>query len=417
MLRFDNVSLRFHEYGAARRIGAVTGCVWAVALGSALLALVAGIPGKEEVARTFWLVAGVSSLLGVPLGLASLVSLFLARTALRLPGTVQVDERGLVVAWDERRRLCPHEEVRAGAYEGDEVVLIVGRGDEVRVLGLGVAGAERLLDALAAGATERALDLGLRRELSGTRAAVAAVLVPAMFVALAVVERLSSVPAIMGVAAAFGVVFFAVVSRFGMPERLLVGRDGLALEGPRRARFVTYARIDEVWPTVDGVVLRLHGGGRVPLRLLRPRVGRSLSLALRRRDHLLARIRGELAAFREGGAEPLGAALLDRRDRPIAAWRAAVRELCARPGGGYRAATIDPDHLVRVLETRDVPTERRVGAALALSSSEDPALRRRVRVVIDTCADDELRAAFEEAAAGAPDEHALARALARVSRA
>lgn len=422
MLRFDNenVSLRFHEFGAARRAAAVTGCLWVAAMTAALLALVMGIPGKDDTAALLGRVAAGLALLGLPIALATLVSLFLARTALRRPGVLQVDERGLTVAWDDRQLLCAHERVRAGWYEGDEVVLIVGGGDELRVHGLGFSGAERLLDAVAAGATERALDLGLRRELGAGRALTAALLIPLMFAALAVVERQRSVPAIMAVAAAFGVAWFLVISRFGLPERVLVGHDGLALEGPRGARFVPYARIDAVSPTVDGVALSLNDephGGRVFLRLLRPRVGRSLDLALRRRDHLLARIRGELAAWRAGGLEPLGAALLDRGDRPISAWCASVRDLCARPGAGYRAATIDPDHLVRVLEARDIPPERRIGAALALSSSGDPALQRRVRVVIDTCADDELRAAIEEAAAGAPDEHALDRALARVSRA
>jgi hypothetical protein len=71
---------------------------------------------------------------------------------------------------------------------------------------------------------------------------------------------------------------------------------------------------------------------------------------------------------------------------------------------------------VRILEARDASTERRVGAALALSATPDAELRRRVRVVIDTCADEELRAAIEEAAEGAPDEQSFERALTRVSR-
>jgi hypothetical protein len=237
-----------------------------------------------------------------------------------------------------------------------------------------------------------------------------------MLVSLAAAEPLGSAGALMAVGAAFGVAWFLVISRFGVPDRVIVGHDGIALEGPRRARFLPYDRILDATPAVDGVALHLDDGTHAFLRLLKPRVGRPLDLGLRRRDHLLARIQAELTARRGGEAEPLGAALLDRQGRSVAAWRRALQELCAREDAGYRKASIDPDHLLRILEARDTSTERRVSAALALSATRDPGLRRRVRVVIDTCADEELRAAIEAAAEGAPDEQAFERTLTRMTR-
>src|SRR4029079_7632595 len=119
---------------------------------------------------------------------------------------------------------------------------------------------------------------------------------------------------------------------------------------------------------------------------------------------------------RAGSAELLGAAQLERGGRTIAAWRASLRALVYPPSARYRAASLDPEHLLRILETRAMAPERRLGAALALSGTPDEALRQRRRVFIDSRASDALRGALEKAAEDELDEEVLAGALREMDR-
>jgi hypothetical protein len=54
-----------------------------------------------------------------------------------------------------------------------------------------------------------------------------------------------------------------------------------------------------------------------------------------------------------------------------------------------------------------------VAAAIALSSKGDPEARRRVRVAVEACADQDLRAALEHAAEGEIEEAELGRVTKR----
>jgi hypothetical protein len=414
VVRCENVTLRLQRFGLARTLAAAMCGLWALAATASIVAPRRG--SLELLESALQMVAAGLGLAGLACAIAALVVLFEALTAARHPGAVEVREDG--IACGSVRRNLPHEVVRAGWYEPQrgEVLLTLGRGDLLRVGMLGRAQADAFLEGVAAGATGRALELALQRDVSAARVIAACLLLPLLVPLLAAASRFQSVPVLMTVGAAFAVAWYIVLTRFGAPERLLVGHDGIALEGDRGTRFISYARVSTVAPSVDGVVLGLDDFSHVSVRLLRPRAGRALDLALKRRNCLAAKIHAELEAFRKAGGEPLGAALLDRSGRSLAAWRASLRELCSRAGDDYRAAAIDPDHLVRILETRDAPPERRLGAAMALSASDDPALRHRVRVFIDTCAGDDLREAIEEAASGELDEARLERAVARMQR-
>jgi hypothetical protein len=78
---------------------------------------------------------------------------------------------------------------------------------------------------------------------------------------------------------------------------------------------------------------------------------------------------------------------------------------------GYRLASLSDQQLADVVATPAIPRERRIGAALALAGSDRPDIAAQLRVAADCCADPNLEAAIEDAAASVLDERRLARAL------
>jgi hypothetical protein len=178
-----------------------------------------------------------------------------------------------------------------------------------------------------------------------------------------------------------------------------------------------WKQLDDASTVPEGIVLFPLNEQLIVVKLLAGRDSYQSGLARKRRDHLAQRIQRELATRREASVEALGASQLARGDRSLVEWRAALRALVTRPSGGYRHSALDPDHLASVLWSRDLAPERRLGAALALAATDDPAARRRVRVFIDTCADEALREAIERAAEGELDDAELDRALQRIHRA
>jgi hypothetical protein len=230
-------------------------------------------------------------------------------------------------------------------------------------------------------------------------------------------SRSGSAAVVVATAAILGLAWAWLTLRASSPTRLLVGHDGLALRGGRKTRFLPWNEVSSVSKVDGGIALFPAIGGGFIVKLLPSRETDASSLTRLRRDHLVERINRELESRSEASVEALGASTLDRGDRSFAAWRAELRDLVTRPSGGYRHSALDLDHLASVLWSRDVTTERRIGAALALAATDDPAARQRVRVFIDTCADEALREAIERAAEGDLDDAGLDRALERIGRA
>jgi hypothetical protein len=204
-----------------------------------------------------------------------------------------------------------------------------------------------------------------------------------------------------------GVVRFVWSHRtFAPPGVIRVSEAGLALDRGHASEHIDPedARAGEYDAEKGELVLRLANGEIVATGIARDEADAVLSaLAIKAR--------------REITVEALGASYLDRGERSFTEWRASLRALITRPSGGYRQSALDPDHLASVLWSRDLAPERRLGAALALAATDDPAARQRVRVVIDTCADEALRSAVERAAEGELDDAELGRALERINRA
>jgi hypothetical protein len=211
-------------------------------------------------------------------------------------------------------------------------------------------------------------------------------------------------PAIMFILSAL--VTLVVVQRVGSP-RVVIGTDGLRLEGRLIHRFVPFSRVASVheMPAVpngmSGVVVLLTGGGRVVL----PTVAQTTAQV----NALVERIReGRRRYEASGGRSPTPH--LERGGRTMKAWRSDLAQQL-RPGG-FRQASIDAADLERVVENPAVPLERRVGAVLALRElADDSGALARVRVTAGCAADERVRVALEEAAADELDETRLDRAL------
>ncbi|MFO0616950.1 MAG: hypothetical protein U0414_30425 [Polyangiaceae bacterium] len=180
-----------------------------------------------------------------------------------------------------------------------------------------------------------------------------------------------------------------------------VGSDGVSYSVLTRRRFVPHARIEDVKQGDRGVWLTLAGGREVLL----PAKGIA-------RARLAEYIDEARTAARASTGESLGA-LLDRGARSVDEWKRAAAAVAVNPGG-YRARSVEPAQLKRIVEDGGAPPERRVAAALALRSATGK--RRRILVAAQTSADDALRAALEAAADGEVAEEHLAQATLRFHR-
>lgn len=183
-----------------------------------------------------------------------------------------------------------------------------------------------------------------------------------------------------------------------------IGTDGVSIRVAGRARFVPFASVTRVELSETGVRLRLPGDGAVVLPVD--------SLGARhdaRRRQLFDRIREAMTGAGKAGAIAARLEVLDRKGRDVGAWHSALIGLL-RAGAGYRGVPLDREDLAHVVEDPRITPERRVAAAVALSTEVDPEIQRRVRLAIDACADDELRGSLERAAEGEIDEAAVERA-------
>lgn len=221
---------------------------------------------------------------------------------------------------------------------------------------------------------------------------------------------------ILGTAALFSAGFVSSVRR----GAVIVGRDGVTVRRGREERFVGY-------DGMRGVRLR-DAAARGPFSrrdaLVVDLEGESLELecgsfAADDPDMLSAmhqRIASSLLAYREmATTQDGGLTLLERRGRPVSEWRDALRIL-VEDGSDYRAARLNPVHLAETVEDATADVERRLGAAIALSSQgQRPELLRRVRIAARACANPKLRVLLERACEGELEVAEIEAALAEES--
>jgi hypothetical protein len=193
-----------------------------------------------------------------------------------------------------------------------------------------------------------------------------------------------------------------VVARFGYP-RLVVGADGVRLEGGWRTRFIPYAEIasaaryrDRARRNVCGVRITRTDGEDVLL----PLIGQSEDQKRALVERILAARSGYVAVDDARIAQAL-----DRGGRTIDAWKADLAR-AALSEGTFREQPLRRDDFERVLADPSAPLMRRVGAAIALRAV-DPDASRRIRVATEASADERARGALEAASRGEVDEDLL----------
>jgi hypothetical protein len=185
-------------------------------------------------------------------------------------------------------------------------------------------------------------------------------------------------------------------------RNVVVGTDGVRV--PHRKRPVRYDEIARVVPSPRGVRLILQSGAFVELPLFSDGGFPFETMADAQRA-LIERIE-ELRTQGEKTAAEQKFALLERASLSLEEWRRQLQALSV-PQGGYRVAQLTAEDLERAISDSESPVNRRVAATVALSMLDRDRAMDRVRVVVPTCADDELRRALVHAAEEAAFDEAF----------
>jgi hypothetical protein len=369
--------------------------------------------------------------MGYPAMLAEYVGICLVVLALliRMGGEPRLRPHELAVEGGAVRldasRAFPIADIAQGYWEDPDRANLVMKDGRVLVVQVeSAAVGERLLRATGVAAAERVLRFPLASLASqvpgGTLLGGALVVAfgSAFAIALAAVVRTIRDPdyPLLGtfiqvtLLAILSVAVFVVTSALRRREAV-VGTDGIAYKRTLRTGFIPYGALASVLLDKRGVRLVRKDGRRM---LLRTR-GWALGPPAEAQGRVLVeRIR---AAMMSTGTrtKPLAQAALDRLDRngrSREAWREDLGRLLSNEGD-YRRTRISPEALGAVIEDAAAPVERRVAAAVALAACEGEEARRRVRIAVRACADEDLQAALEAAAEGEIAEGSLARASSR----
>lgn len=186
---------------------------------------------------------------------------------------------------------------------------------------------------------------------------------------------------------------------FGL--RITVGLDGIVVAWPllRRRKFVPYARIRDVRSTNETVVFDLGHGKKYEVATSTARDG----VASEMHRALLERIADAREAYAKADrAESL--ALLARAGRPTSAWVRELKALSETSGAEYRSASLPTEALVRIALDPKESEEMRMGAALALRGSQDPAAHAQLREAAEASASPRVRVALAMASDDLDDD-------------
>ncbi|MBW2523281.1 MAG: CvpA family protein [Deltaproteobacteria bacterium] len=249
----------------------------------------------------------------------------------------------------------------------------------------------------------------------------------AIFVAAPVVGFQFGNPA-LAVWAAFAVIFasflvaLTIVTGHLLKTRVLVGSDGVLFSWMGVNKFVPYSELDLVIPVGgssaddrvgrfpdDAVELHYRDGSKYRFGVKRSDQEKIADAISRRLD---AYQRREAAEGAEAGGEhaALEAARrqLQRKDRPVEEWLAALQGKAADP---YRG-TLQRDQLWEVLRDPSSPNTARAAAAKLLRCRVED--RDEIRVIAEATAQPRMRVALETAASEEEEEAALLEAVADV---
>jgi hypothetical protein len=357
-------------------------------------------------------VAGVLLLSGRPTsilaGLAvACLPVWIARSQrLRAGGLVALVPGGLRLQGVAQDRFVPSARVVGGhvAPNARSVVLRVANGSEIR-LELERDEAARVFAHVGMGVGQRALVAPLRRMVGAFTIGFVTVFVTFMlmsFVEPWLPHGHGGWDLLLALMIPVVATVFAV-RRFGYP-RVVVGSDGVRIEGGLVARFVPYAAIRQARAAPrprEEIALRCKSGETVRLAMI--------SRSRDEREALLARIVAGMEAYAPTGEDRL-AGVLERGGRSIAEWKEDLRRL-THVERGFREQPLGRSDFERVVADPSAPPDRRVGAALALRALDAHAAPR-VRVAAEASAHEGVRGLLEAASEGEVDEEALAEAMA-----
>lgn len=388
----------------------------------------------------FWIsaaVAGVSSVVGPALGMKELTSVALfgptgtlgfgagalfsrLTPSRRYIATVQTTDAGMDVTSARGVDRYARADVVDGWIQDPAQVVLRMKGKLTLVLvAASKKDARSLLQAMGADVGQRALTIDLPSFASTKGSGVSflsivslgitgtSLLVVLYLLGLSIskgftIERLWG-SLILGAVGLIHIGILAVFAHLVRWRRLTIGMDGVSIPRfLRRPRFLPYRSISLLATEPQGVVIVPAEGRPIRIALqtngsagLPAAVDPEYATVAEHKQHIIVeRIETAMKASGTSGAD-LGE--LDRAGRTIAQWRQAVQRLV---GGaeGYRRRSITLDALSQLLTDPAAPAERRIAAAMVLGKSEAPELHDCVRVAIDTCADQELKLALEEAA-------------------
>jgi hypothetical protein len=213
-------------------------------------------------------------------------------------------------------------------------------------------------------------------------------------------SALGAVPAIVGMTACFGALWFTRSS-------VTVGAEGVLVRWLGFERYCAFADVVACEPSRFGVVFRKRDGSKFDVRI-DAALG-SRKSAQRDRDMVVARIRDALALYRSGAVEAgrVDERALARNARPVDEWLQSLRALFE--SRAHRVAALVPEDLWKIVASASASAESRVAAAVVLAPSLDDEGKTRLRETAANAASPRLRVALESAAKG--DDGELARAL------
>jgi hypothetical protein len=202
-----------------------------------------------------------------------------------------------------------------------------------------------------------------------------------------------------------------------LQTKLTVGADGVLRTWFWRKNFWSWADVKQIQTYVDssfwssnnrwrGVELVLRSGASVRFPIVQ---GRSLDTG--QLTLILERMRQAKESHDRGDASS-EAALLERHERDIPGWIAALRAIGSGANQDHRTAPVVPEKLWRIVEDPAATAAARAGAAVALSAAIDEGGKKRLAAAAEAVAAPKLRVALDAAAKG--DEEALREALSEV---
>jgi hypothetical protein len=274
-------------------------------------------------------------------------------------------------------------------------------------------------------------------ELFGARRAAFRLVVPygqrflALFVLIALLvfalalalSPLGAVPAffLAGSSGAFYAVPLAWVVGLLLRGRVVIGADGFTTRWLSWERYVAFRDVKAVRGAsrladarLEDTLVELASGRRLRLRTVE-----APNTEAERGTESYAMLQHMSDAFTRSARLLDGRVdvptLVQRGPRTAAQWLSGLDALVRGGGSGYRVAAVSPEMLAEVTYDPSAKPEARVGAAAALVRIGDEAVRTRVRIAAEGCADTELRETLLALSEARTDTAAVA-ALATLER-